>query len=199
MTNAQPLPPPPDPLTGKKNSQEPWRGRFWLGLRLAAAGGIAGERPARPNVVSLGGGFDLGVRIRNWIGIGTGFSGQIHDRMTFNVLDPYGKVVGQTYRYGNLFVWDIAYARLFMGRGRFQPYLEGGGGLTSYYRPEGGYQIGGHVRAGAGFDGWVTPNLTLGMFANYRMIALEQRYSDGARDYSIGHSIVGGLEMGLHW
>ncbi|MCA9713830.1 MAG: hypothetical protein KC468_03935 [Myxococcales bacterium] len=199
MTNAQPLPPPPEPVDGKRAADEPWRGRFWLGLRLTAAGGIGGERPSRPTVVSLGGGFDLGWRIRNWIGVGMGFSGQVHDRAKFGVYDDYGVLRDYAYRYGNLFVWDIAYVRVFLFRGRFQPYLEGGGGMTSYYRPEGGYQIGGHVRSGVGFDGWVTPNLTLGLFANYRMLALEQRYSDGSRDYPIGHAIVGGAEMGLHW
>jgi len=191
-----PLPPPPAPedISGLKPG--PWRGRYWLGMRLSVGGSVGGLPPARGNVVAMGGGVDFGVRINNWIGIGTGMSGQVHDFKTYAIV---GSGFYEGY-YGNLFLWDIAFARVFVPlAGRVQPYLDLGAGLTSYNRPFGGYQVGGHMRSGVGIDLWLTPNLTFGPGLSYRLLGLELRKYDGTVSYSTGHMLQGVLELGLHW
>ncbi len=192
----EPLPPPPPPEDVSRLRTGPWRGRFWLGMRLSVGGPVGGLPPARGNVVAMGGGVDFGIRINNWLGVGTAMSGQIHDYKTYAIA---GSAYIEGY-YGNLFLWDIAFVRAFVPlAGRVQPYLDLGVGLTSYNRPFGGYQIGGHMRSGVGVDLWLTPNLTLGTGLSYRFLGLELRKYDGTLSYSAGHILQGIFELGLHW
>lgn len=194
----EPLPPPPPPVDPKYIAKGPWRGRFWLGLRLLVTGPIGGERPARATVVAVSGGLDFGWRISNWLGLGTGISGQLHDSDAVLVSSFYGDTLSRYY--GDLFAWDIAFLRFFVPlQKRFQPFVDVGGGLSSYTRPTGGALIGGHLRSGIGFEGWVGRNITLGLGVYYRLTALEQRWEDGGRTYPLGHSLQGAVELGFHW
>jgi hypothetical protein len=193
-----PLPSPPPPVPRDRIRKGPWRGRWWAGLRIGLAGPIAGDVPAKPTVGSVSGGFDLGYRVNNWLGIGTGFSGHLQDRAEVEEVTPAG--VETRTVYGDMIFWDPLFARLYLPvKRRFQPFAEVGGGLASYERAEGGYILGGQLRGGVGFDGWVTSNITLGVIANYRLTRLNQKFADGAVAHPIGHSYQLLFELGFHW
>lgn len=194
----EPLPAPPAPLRRDKISRGPWRGRFWLGVRGGLTGPISGDRPARPSAVAIGGGVDVGWRVNNWLGFGTGLSGQIHDAEYLRVETPIGDEVRLVY--GNMVAWDVAFARLFAPlRRRFQPFAELGGGVASYERPAGGYLVGGQVRYGIGFDGWVSSNVTIGLSALGRTTRLNRRFEGGAVERPSASSYQVIAELGLHW
>ncbi|HGG56552.1 MAG TPA: hypothetical protein ENK31_02020, partial [Nannocystis exedens] len=76
-----PIPPPPAPVSRSDIRRGPWRGRWWMGMRVGITGPLGGKAPARPSIGSLTGGVDLGYRLSNWLGVGTGISGQLHDRV----------------------------------------------------------------------------------------------------------------------
>src|SRR5690606_18646320 len=63
-----PLPAPPPPVSPEAITRGRWSGFGWLSVRLLVSGPIAGHPPARPTVISLGGGAEGGWRIRQWIG-----------------------------------------------------------------------------------------------------------------------------------
>ncbi|MEZ4383409.1 MAG: hypothetical protein R3A79_18915 [Nannocystaceae bacterium] len=193
-----PLPSPPPPVPRDRIRKGPWRGRWWAGLRIGLAGPLGGDVPAKPTVGSVSGGFDLGYRVNNWLGIGTGFTGHLHDRAEVEEVTQVG--VETRTVYGDMIFWDPLFARLYLPvKRRFQPFAEVGGGLASYERAEGGYLLGGQVRGGVGFDGWVTSNITLGLIANYRLTRLNQKFADGAVAHPIGHSYQVLFELGFHW
>ncbi|MCB9568481.1 MAG: hypothetical protein H6710_14920 [Myxococcales bacterium] len=193
-----PLPAPPAPVSRSKIRRGPWRGRWWAGLRIGLTGPLGGERPARPAAGAIGGGFDVGYRATNWLGIGTGISGQIHDEAEVQVNTAYGAETRTLY--GNMIYWDPVFVRVFLPvKRRFQPFAEFGGGLASYERPAGGYLLGGQIRSGVGFDGWVSSNITLGVIANYRLTRLTQKFADDTAHFPIGHSYQVIAELGLHW
>lgn len=194
-----PLPAPPEALPRSAIRRGPWRGRYWLGLHLGLGGPLpGGQRPARATATSIVGGADLGWRVTNWLGLGTGISDQAHDSESVAVNTPDGQE-SRVY-YGHMLYWDILFARVYAPfKRRFQPYVEVGGALASYARPTDGRLIGGALRSGVGFDGWVTPNVTVGAVANYRYTVLQQKFEDGSEKHPKGHSYQVLFELGFHW
>ena len=191
-----PLPPPPPPVDPARIRMDPWRGRFWLAPRLLITGPIGGEKPARPTLLTIGGGLDFGIRINNRFGIGTGISGQTHTSIRTTVPGT----VDKTIRNGSALFYDVAFVRLYFLKKRFQPLIEAGGGLARINMPLGERLFGAQVRAAVGFDAWVTSQVTLGFTTVYRMIALHLP-QDGITPphWSIGHAMQGALQLGLHW
>jgi hypothetical protein len=192
-----PLPPPPPPLDASRIRHEPWRGRWWIGLRAGITGPIGGDVPARPNLLTLGGGFDVGWRINNVIGLGMGLSGAIHNRVVV-ALDPGDPL--KTQLTGRMLYWDALFARFHLPvKRRFQPYIEAGGGLARLARADigaSGKSFGGQLRGAIGFDGWVSRTITIGVSAVYRLNALRDPVGGG---WSVGHALQGIVELGLHW
>jgi hypothetical protein len=183
-----PLPPPPPPVPPESIARGRWSGVGWLSVRLLVAGPIAGNPPARPTVISLGGGVEGGWRIRQWIGLGASFTRQPHEIYREDVPDAPAAI---TYR-GYMSAWDIAFVRLFAPvKGRVDPFLDVGGGLTFFEpardRPT---LMGGSVRASVGFEAWVSRNLTLGLSGIYRANFV---------DDTVGHAWQAAIDFGVHW
>ncbi|HVH98812.1 MAG TPA: hypothetical protein VM869_08880 [Enhygromyxa sp.] len=183
-----PLPPPPPPVSPETISRGRWSGVGWLSVRLLVAGPIAGDSPARPTVIALGGGAEGGWRIRQWIGLGTSFTRQPHEVYREDVPDAPATI---TFR-GYMSAWDIAFVRLFAPvRGRVDPFVDIGGGLAFFEpardRPT---SMGGSVRASVGFEAWIARNLTLGISGVYRANFV---------DDTVGHAWQGALDFGVHW
>jgi hypothetical protein len=191
-----PLPPPPAPLDATRIRPSSWRGRYWLGFRLMVTGPVGGEVPARPNLLTLGGGVDFGVRIGNVIGVGMGLSGHIQNRVIASV-DTMTGTERRTLS-GRMLYWDALFVRLHAPlKKRFQPFLELGGGLASLNRADDGAKVyGAQARLGLGIEGWVTRSVTLGVNGVYRLTALNDR---GANRWLVGHAMHGVVELGFHW
>ncbi len=186
-----PLPRPPPPLDPAKMRHQPWRGRWWMAFRVSVGGPLAGERPARPTVLSLGAGADVGWRIGNVLGLGMGLSGHVHNRL---LLDSGSRIVS-----GRMLYWDALFARIHVPVWRrIQPYAEIGGGLARLTRPEledVRFSAGPQMRGALGLEGWVSPNITLGFSTVYRLQALR----DTNQAWTLGHAMHGVFEVGLHW
>jgi len=207
-TTMTPLPPPPPPLDPSTIRRGPWRGRGWLGLRMSVTGPVGGDLGARPGVLSLGGGVDVGWRINNVVGLGMGLSGQIHSRTRVREIafDDFGS--SGTTRFNNgLLYWDAAFARVFLPlQRRFQPYLEIGGGLArlNHRAPDisgaigSARSYGAQMRAALGLEGWVSNTVTLGFAGTYRLNAFHDLAGHG-EGWRVGHAMQGVLELGLHW
>ena len=60
------------------------------GTSGGATFGVAGDRPARARLVSPTGGLDIGYRVSDHVSIGTGVSGQIHDKELVAAPDQTG-------------------------------------------------------------------------------------------------------------
>jgi hypothetical protein len=183
-----PLPAPPPPVSPETISRGRWSGVGWLSVRLVVTGPIAGDSPARPTVVALGGGAEGGWRIRQWIGLGTSFTRQPHEVYREDIPDAPAVV---TFR-GYMSAWDIAFVRLFAPvRGRVDPFIDVGGGLAFFEpardRPT---LLGGTVRASVGFEAWVARNLTLGLSGLYRANFV---------DDTVGHGWQAAVDFGVHW
>jgi hypothetical protein len=192
----EPLPPPPAAADPAKIRVDPWRGRFWLAPRILITGPIGGDKPARPTLLTLGGGVDFGVRINNRIGVGMGLSGQQHTSVRATIPGTVDKRI----YYGNALFYDALFARFYFLKKRFQPLVEVGGGLARITMPQGERYFGPQMRLGAGFDGWITNQVTLGFTMVYRMIALKIP-QDGITPsrWEVGHALQGALQLGLHW
>jgi len=187
-----PLPAPPPPEDPDSIERGPWRGRFWIDMRIDVTAPLAGDRPAKGNVVSGGGTLGFGWRIKNWVGLTLGISQLVHDAETFTTTDIYGSPI-RVRDYGYLTVFDFLVGRFFLPvRGRFQPFLEAGGGGALRLPPSHDERsdFGWQVRGGIGFDGWVGRNFTLGMVAAYRLVALED---------TLGHALQVSGGVGAHW
>jgi hypothetical protein len=183
-----PLPPAPPPVDPKTIQRGGWRGVGWLSLRVLASGPIYGTPPGRPTVISLGGGAEGGWRIRQWIGIGAGFTRQPHELYRQDLPDAPAVLT----RRGYMTAWDIAFVRLYAPvRGRVDPFIDVGGGMT-FFDParERASVAGGTVRASVGFDAWITRQLTLGVTGIYRVNFVDE---------SIGHAWQAAIELGVHW
>ncbi|WP_052555705.1 hypothetical protein [Enhygromyxa salina] len=183
-----PLPPAPPPVSPSTIRHDSWRGVGWLAVRLHVMGPLAGDTPGRPTVIALGGGAEGGWRIRQWVAVGTGFSRQPHESYRDQLVNP-SQVVK---RNGYMSAWDLAFVRLYAPvRGRIDPFIDLGGGL-GFFEPARNRPIlvGATVRASAGFEAWVSRNVTLGLFGVYRANFMDE---------SIGHAWQAGLNLGLHW
>lgn len=194
--SVQPLPPPPGPADPRRIKRDPWRGRFWLSPRLSITGPIGGDKPARPSLLTLGGGADFGVRLSNRFGLGMGISGQTHQSARLTVPGT----TDRTIKYGGALFWDALFLRVYFLKKRFQPLIEIGGGLARINMPQGGRLLGPQLRAGVGFDGWVSSNVTIGFTTVYRLIAVKVP-ADGIvpAKWVAGHGLQGVLQLGLHW
>ena len=193
-----PLPPPPASLDPRTVRRQPWRGRYWLALRVGITGPIGGERPAAPSVLSLLGGADIGWRVGNVLGLGMGLSGNIHNRVRLTLEDPEtGNLYAQTNN-GRMLYWDALFARIHLPlKKRFQPYAEIGGGLARLARGEGGRSYGAQMRAALGVEGWVSNTVTMGFAGLYRLNAIED--VQGGKGWVVGHAMQGVFEIGFHW
>lgn len=191
-----PLPPPPSSLDPRTVRHQPWRGRWWLALRVGITGPVGGERPAAPSVLSLLAGADVGWRVGNVLGLGMGISGNIHNRVRLTALDPEtGDKYARTNN-GRMLYWDALFARVHLPlKKRFQPYVELGGGLARLARGEGGRSFGGQMRAALGVEGWVSDTVTMGFSGTYRLNAIR----DLQKGWVVGHAMQGVFEIGFHW
>lgn len=191
-----PLPPPPPPLDASRIRPGAWRGRYWLGFRMMFTGPVGGEVPARPNLLTLGGGVDFGVRVGNVLGVGMGLSGHIQNRVIAYVdtmIGPEKRTLS-----GRMLYWDALFVRVHAPfKKRFQPFIEVGGGLASLNRAQDGVKVyGAQARLGLGIEGWITRGVTLGVNGVYRLTALNDR---GAGRWLVGHAMHGVVELGFHW
>lgn len=176
---------------GVRLPPKPWSRRHgWMAVRLGVGGGLAGQAPAAPSVVALGGGVDLGWRINNIVGLGLGFGRQPHATST---LDASGLGLGTIRDRGHLTTIDLAFLRAYYPTpGTFQPWLEVGGGAALIEPPDSAAPLsyGGQLRAGLGFDAWLLPMLSVG-------VGLEYRYVVAGR--SEGHRLGGTAALGFHF
>lgn len=183
-----PLPPAPAPVSPSTIRRGSWRGVGWLSVRLHVTGPIAGDSPGRPTVISIGGGAEGGWRIRQWVALGTSFSRQPHENYRDRLVDPPAVIS----RNGYMTAWDLAFVRLYAPvRGRVDPFIDVGGGLA-FFDParDRATMVGGTVRASAGFEAWVTRNVTLGLNGIYRANFMDE---------TIAHVWQAGLDLGVHW
>lgn len=193
-----PLPPPPATLNPRTIRRQPWRGRYWFGLRVGLTGPVGGERPAAPSVLSLLGGADIGWRVGNVLGLGMGISGNIQNRVRLTLTDPdTGNQVQQTHN-GRMLYWDALFVRLHLPlKKRFQPYADIGGGLARLARGEGGRSYGAQMRAAIGIEGWVSSTVTMGFAGVYRLNAIHD--VQGGQGWIVGHAMQGVFDVGFHW
>ena len=170
---------------------------------MSMTGPVGGEVGARPGVLSLGGGMDVGWRINNVLGLGMGLSGHIHSRVRVREV---GTLDTERFNNGMLY-WDAAFLRVFMPlKRRVQPYIEIGGGLARLNHRAGDAtgavvpvrSYGGQVRAAVGVEAWVSNTVTLGFSGTYRLNAFKDLPGQGP-GWTIGHAMQGVLELGLHW
>lgn len=183
-----PLPPPPPPVPPHTIARGRWSGVGWIAVRLVVSGPIAGVAPARPTVISLGGGAEGGWRIRQWIALGAAFTRQPHEVYREQIPDAPAMIVHRGY----MSAWDIAFLRVYAPvRGRVDPFLDVGGGLA-FFDParERPVWLGGSVRASVGFEAWIARNLTLGLSGLYRANFLEE---------TVGHAWQAAIDFGIHW
>ncbi len=194
-----PLPPPPPAIDPATIRRQPWRGRYWMAFRLSITGPVAGEHPAAPSVLALGGGADFGWRVGNVLGLGMGLSGQTHNLQLVDVTNPgTGERSKQTFK-SQMLYWDALFARFHLPlKRRFQPYAEVGFGLARLLsRGDETRSYGPQVRASLGLEGWVSSNVTLGIAGTYRLNALN--HPSGHSGWVIGHAMQGTFELGFHW
>jgi hypothetical protein len=183
-----PLPPAPPPVDPSTIRRDGWRGVGWLSLRVLASGPIYGDAPGRPTVIALGGGAEGGWRIRQWIGIGSGFSRQPHELYRQDVPDAPAVLT----RRGYMTAWDIAFVRLYAPvPGRIDPFIDVGGGLA-FFDParDRASLVGGTVRGSVGFDAWITRQLTLGLAGIYRVNFVDE---------TVGHAWQAVIDLAVHW
>jgi hypothetical protein len=188
-----PLPQPKPPVDPSTIKQGPWRGAGWISLRLTVGGPIGGEFPAKARVVAIGGGGEIGWRVRNYIGVFAGLYRGPHDQGKRVVTDPATGVQLEVLDTGHMTNIDFAVARVFWPLdGRIQPYVDLGGGMAILEPPDPSdpVQLGGHFRGGLGFDAWVARSVTLGFGLIYRANAV---------DDTVGHHLQGFAGLGLHW
>ncbi|MCY1068308.1 hypothetical protein OV090_26435 [Nannocystis sp. RBIL2] len=141
----EPLPAPPTPADPAKIRRDSWRGRFWIAPRLLITGPIGGDKPARPTLLTIGGGFDFGVRLNNRFGFGMGLSGQTHTSIRTTLPGTTDKTI----KNGGMFFFDPVFVRVYFLKKRFQPLLEFGVGYARAKMPLGDVLHGAQIRAGS--------------------------------------------------
>jgi hypothetical protein len=186
-----PLPPAPTRRDPTSLDTRPWRGRGWFDLRVDAMIPLAGRRPARGNVVSVAGGFNLGWRIHEVVGVYAGMNTFVHDEDVTTTVHTDGSVRA-VQGVGRTVLFDLAVMRLWLPVGRrVQPWADVGGGVGVY---RAAFSTSGRAvgtgRAGVGVDFWLSPTFTLTLGSAYRLQAI---------DRTLGHALSVGAEIGVHW
>jgi hypothetical protein len=192
------LPPPPPSEDPSRLAEGPWRGRYWFGARLDLVVPLAGEQPSKGQVIGIGGSFLFGWRVNNWFGIHSGLSTVAHNADRVRLVDNYGNVYTGI-EYGQLLAFEVVGARFYWPlRGAFQPYIDVTGGPALLFLPDrDGAVVGGFGLGGIGFDGWVSPNFTLGVDVDYRLMGFAPEDDDA--DGTLGHGLRIGAHLGVHW
>ncbi len=186
----QPLPAPPSAEPASALKPHPWRGKGYFAASLSLAGPLAGEAPARGNVLSLGGGIEAGLRVHELFALGMGLQAQPH--AIYESYVEFSNELALLQSRPTLVTWDFVAARFFVPvRGVVQPFGLVSGGIASYelfpVRPE---RIGAHVRAGAGIDYWIAPTVSLELSFDYRAVFLRQ---------TVGHMAQFRSAVVVHW
>ena len=183
-----PLPPAP-PRTKRPPLRGPWFGRGWLEF-----GGdlmYLGHLPRHLRILSAGLSVQGGWRPHRWFGLGTQLSTFIGDRQKGRVTD---EETGQTATLAAavpMTVWDTLVVRFFVPLPRrIEPIFEVASGLGVERSPFLGRKVWGSVRAGAGFDVYVAPTMTLGFGVDYRLLARRDAWR---------HAVGGRLRLGFHF
>ncbi len=186
-----PLPPPPPAEPTRRIRRGPWRGVGWFGGRAELVVPLGGKQPARGEVVSGGGGLEFGWRMKNFLALRTGMSLAVHDAEVGRVEDVYGNRY-TAIEYGQLLGFELLAIRGYLPvTTRFQPYLDAAGGLGLWFpAATDRTEVGGLGRFALGFEGWVSPNFTLGLETAYRLYALDE---------STGHFLTLGGHLAVHW
>lgn len=194
-TETAPLPPPPTPVNPSRIQQGPWRGKAWIGVKVTVTGPLGtGPGPyANPTVLSWGGLLEGGWRINNLFAVGASISRHPHQQRKTVVRDPFDELEYTTVYTGRLLPVDVfarAYAPVF---GRFQPYIDVGGGiaLITPPLPQDANRAAGVARGSVGLDIWLARNFTINASVLYRFI--------GAGGADIGHSLSGHAGVGIHF
>jgi hypothetical protein len=185
-----PLPEPPPKVDGTRLTNDPWRGRMWLGLGLSASIPLGGRVPAAGGVVSPAGELALGWRVNRYLGLHTAISSFAHDAGRRTVVRD-GTVLEEV-QLGRITAFDLVTARVFVPvHRRIDPWVEAGAGVGVRRGPFAfEREAVGLARAGVGVDLWLTPALSLGSSTAYRMVVIGN---------AIGHGLRVGADLGLHW
>ncbi len=187
----RPLPAPPPPEDPRRIRKQPWRGLGWFAIELGMTVPVGGHDLAHGNVISGAGGFQLGFRPIEWLGLYTGLTTFVHDAEELLVFDDAGGV-SEVQAFGRIVAFDLAVLRLYVPNvRRFQPRLDLGAGVGTYDPPFGTDTVAvGHGKFGVGADIWVSPTFTIGLGSAYRLLAI--------RD-DVGHTLQFGLDFAVHW
>lgn len=186
-----PLPRPPEAVDPELRVSTPWRGRFWLGVGLAASFPLGGRPPAAGGVIAAAGEIDLGWRLNRFLALHTSISSFAHDAAQQTVVDQDGTPVAEV-ELGRIAAFDLLTARVFAPvHRRIDPWVEVGLGVGSRRPPFATQRHAtGLVRVGAGVDFWLAPTLTLGVSTVYRTIIIGD---------AVGHGLRAGADFGIHW
>lgn len=186
-----PLPPAPSPEDPAGLTDDPWRGRFWLGIALHLSIPVGGTRPGAGNVVAPVPEVAVGWRVRPWLGLQTSISNFSHDAVVTQDLDAEGREV-QEVIYGRITAFDLLTARLYWPRPRrVEPWAELGAGVGVRRSPlDVPLEAAGLFRVGMGVDLWLAPTFSLRPEVGYRLNII---------DRTVGHGLRAGLSLGVHW
>lgn len=183
-----PLPPAP-PRTSRTPLRGPWYGRGWVEF-----GGdlmFLGHLHRQLRILSAGLSVQGGWRPHRWFGLGTQLSTFISDSQQNRVTDEQTGQTATLRAAVPITVWDTLVVRLFVPLPRrIEPIFEVASGFGVERSPFFGRKVWGSVRAGAGFDVYLAPTMTLGFGVDYRLLARP----DGWR-----HAVAGRLRLGFHF
>ncbi|HWB76186.1 MAG TPA: hypothetical protein VG755_14550 [Nannocystaceae bacterium] len=187
-SDAPPLPPAP-PRTQKRPLRGPWYGRGWLEF-----GGdlmFLGHLPRGLRILSAGLSAQGGWRPHRWFGLGTQLSTFVSDRQSGRVTDEETGQSATLAAAVPITAWDTLVVRLFVPLPRrIEPIFEVASGFAVERSPFVGRKVWGSVRAGAGFDVYVAPTMTLGFGVDYRLLARRDAWR---------HAVGGRLRLGFHF
>lgn len=186
-SDAAPLPPAP-PRSKRAPTGGPWFGRGWL--ELGADLIYIGHLPRNLRILSAGLSGGGGWRPHRFFGLGTQVSTWISDAETQRGFDDAGNRVVVRASVP-ITVWDTLVLKMFVPlRRRIEPVFEVATGLAVERSPFRGRRPWGTVRAGAGFDVYLAPTMTLGFGGDYRLLARRDAFR---------HSVGGRVRLGFHF